>query len=95
MAELLDLSTPIAVEGYATSEFEVDWHAVTLLTTAEPLLEMGLLIFNEGRATPYFESLWNGAAADLSKDALDTSVILEQDGYPTQEFEAIWEDLIT
>ena len=95
MANSLDMNTPIALEGRATPTFESDWHEVTLLTTAETAMDVGLLLFDNGYATPYFESLWSGAAIDLSKDALDISIKLEQDGYPTVELEAIWEDLIT
>ena len=95
MANSLDMNIPISTEGRATHSFEANWYDVTLLTTAEPEMDAGLLLFDNGYATPYFEGLWSDAAVDLSKDILDISIRLEQDGYPTAELEALWEDLIT
>lgn len=95
MVDSLDVNIPISVNGYPSSEFEVIWFDVTLLTASEPAMGLEQALFLEGRATPYFESLWNGVALDLGKDALDVNVILEDQGTATPEFETLFEDLIT
>lgn len=95
MADPLNTDVVMAIDGLSSYEFETSWFEVTLLVADEPSLDMSTLIFDNGMATPYFESLWNGVAAKLGKDDITTSVILENNGYPTAEFESYWSDLIT
>lgn len=96
MADPLDLSVIIAMNGYGTAIFEAYWDGVVQLTTAEPDLDISRQLFLEdGRITEYFEEVWGNAAIDLGKENIDASVIMIRDGRATVEFDAYWNDLIT
>lgn len=96
MADSLDTSLQLISGEYATAVFEAYWYDVTLLGLGIDDIDMFIRLFSDGYATPVFEALWNTAADGLGKDRLDINVILITDeGKPTAEFEALWEDLIT
>ena len=97
MAIPLDAAIPIAIDDKFSQEFESLWFDLSLLTAIQlPQADMSLPIFSNGYMTPYFESIWSIATADLGKDNIDTGVILvDENGMPTPEFEAYWEDLTT
>ena len=94
MAEPIDINVYVG-EDFPSPELEDYWFQVTTLLANEPSIDMSLAVFREGKATPYFESIWNQAASQLGKENLDTNVILSINGYASSEFDALWEDLIT
>lgn len=97
MAQSLN-SSIIAVDsnGMPTKAFENYWYGVTQLNPSIEQLSLIVKISDNGMASNAFEALWNTAASILGKEELDANQrLFTEGGFPTQELQGFWEDLIT